>query len=71
MTKPPGFYEAIIIGGGVAGLSAALVLARCRRKTLLIDAGRPRNRVSGHLHGFITRDGTPPPTHAWSCVRAR
>ena len=60
MTKPLGFYEAIIIGGGVAGLSAALVLARCRRKTLLIDAGQPRNRVSAHLHGFITRDGTPP-----------
>jgi thioredoxin reductase len=58
--KPPGFYEVIVIGGGMAGLSAALVLGRCRRRVLLIDAGRPRNRVSHHVYGFLTREGTPP-----------
>lgn len=53
-------YEALIIGGGAAGLSAALVLGRCCRSTLVIDDGRPRNGVAKHMHGMITRDGTPP-----------
>lgn len=53
-------YDAIIVGGGPAGLSAALVLGRSRRRVLLCDAGRPRNAASRALHGFLTRDGVPP-----------
>jgi thioredoxin reductase len=53
-------YEAIIIGGGPAGLSAALILGRCCRRTLLLDDGRPRNAVAEHMHGFISREGMPP-----------
>jgi thioredoxin reductase len=53
-------HDAIIIGGGPAGLSAALVLGRCRRDVLLLDAGRPRNAVTQALHGFLTRDGASP-----------
>ena len=53
-------YDAIIIGGGPAGLSAALVLGRARRKIILIDEGHPRNEVESHVGGFLTQDGTPP-----------
>jgi len=53
-------YDAIIVGGGPAGLSAALVLGRCRRKVLVVDAGHPRNEPSGGVHGYFTRDCTPP-----------
>jgi thioredoxin reductase len=53
-------YDAVIAGGGPAGLSAALVLGRCRRHVLVCDTGRPRNAASQGLHGFLTRDGVPP-----------
>ncbi len=53
-------YEVTIIGGGPAGLSAALTLGRSRRRTLVFDAGRPRNAPAHAAHNFFTRDGTPP-----------
>lgn len=52
--------DAIIIGGGPAGLSAALVLGRCRRAVLVIDSGRGRNRFAREMHGYLTRDGIEP-----------
>jgi thioredoxin reductase len=53
-------HDALIIGGGAAGLSAALILGRARRSVLVIDNGQPRNSVVEYSHGFMTRDGVPP-----------
>ena len=53
-------YDVIIVGGGPAGLSAATVLGRCRRKVLLLDDGQYRNYASLAVHGFLTRDGIHP-----------
>lgn len=53
-------FDAIIVGGGPAGLSAALILARSLRTVLLFDNGRPRNALASGINGFITRDGIPP-----------
>jgi thioredoxin reductase (NADPH) len=55
-----GMEDVVIIGGGAGGLNAALVLARVRRRVLVIDAGSPRNAPAHEVHGFISRDGTPP-----------
>jgi len=52
--------EVIIVGGGAAGLSAALMLRRCLRSVLLFDTGKPRNGVAHATHGYLTRDGLPP-----------
>ena len=49
-----------VVGGGAAGLSAALVLARARRRVMVIDAGSPRNGPAAHMQGFLSRDGLPP-----------
>lgn len=53
-------YDVVIVGAGPAGLSAALVLGRCRRKVLICDNGHPRNEASHAMHGYLTRDGMPP-----------
>jgi thioredoxin reductase len=53
-------YDCIVVGAGPAGLSAALMLARCRRNILVCDAGEPRNARAAGLHGYLTRDGIPP-----------
>lgn len=53
-------FEVVIVGGGAAGLSAALVLGRCRRRVRVYDTGTPRNAAASAIHGFLTRDGTPP-----------
>ena len=53
-------WDVIIIGGGSGGLSAALTLVRAGRRVLVLDAGAPRNRVSGHMHAVLGHDGKPP-----------
>jgi thioredoxin reductase len=53
-------YDVIIVGAGPAGLSAGLILGRCRRSVLICDTGKPRNAASHALNGYLTRDGTPP-----------
>jgi thioredoxin reductase len=53
-------YDVVIIGGGAAGLSAAVMLGRARRSVLVLDEGRPRNRQAPHMHGLLSRDGMSP-----------
>lgn len=53
-------YEVVIVGGGPAGLSAGIVLGRCRRGVLLCDVGQPRNQASRAVHCLLGHEGTPP-----------
>ncbi|MEV0201914.1 NAD(P)/FAD-dependent oxidoreductase [Nonomuraea sp. NPDC050691] len=53
-------WDTIIVGGGAAGLSAGVVLARARFATLVVDGGEPRNGPADHMHGYLTRDGMAP-----------
>lgn len=53
-------FDVIVIGGGAAGLSAGLMLARARRTVLVLDAGAPRNAPAAAVHGLFARDGVPP-----------
>ena len=53
-------FDVAIIGGGAAGLSAALVLTRANRGVVVVDDGTPRNAPAAHMHGFLSRDGMPP-----------
>lgn len=53
-------FDIAIVGGGPAGLSAALLLGRACKRVVLFDAGPPRNAAAAEIHGFVTRDGTPP-----------
>ena len=60
MENTTGRYDAVVVGAGSAGLSAALMLGRARRRVLVLDGGEPRNAPSSGVHYFLTRDGTPP-----------
>ena len=53
-------YGVVIVGGGAAGLSAALVLTRARRLVAVVDTGEPRNAPAAHMQGFLGSDGMPP-----------
>lgn len=53
-------YDVVVIGGGAAGLSAALVLGRARRRVVVVDAGAPRNAPAAHMQGYLSRDGMAP-----------
>jgi thioredoxin reductase len=53
-------FDVVVVGGGAAGLSGAVALARSRRSVLVVDAEDPRNALAGHVHNFLSRDGTPP-----------
>ena len=53
-------YDVVVVGGGAAGLSGALALARSRRSVLVVDSGEPRNGPAAHMHNVLGRDGTPP-----------
>src|ERR671924_1008654 len=59
-------YDVVVVGGGAAGLSAALVLGRARRRVAVIDAGTPRNAPAAHMQGFLSRDGMPPADLLWA-----
>ncbi|MFG2472442.1 NAD(P)/FAD-dependent oxidoreductase [Streptomyces canus] len=56
-----GTVDAVVIGGGAAGLNGALILARSRRSVVVIDSGSPRNAPAKAVHGLLALDGTPPP----------
>ncbi|WP_042938551.1 NAD(P)/FAD-dependent oxidoreductase [Rhodococcus sp. AW25M09] len=53
-------YDTVVIGGGPAGLSAATLLARARRRVIVVDAEEPRNALADHVHNFLSRDGSTP-----------
>ena len=53
-------YDVVVVGGGAAGLSAAVALSRARRSVLVVDAGEPRNAPAGHVHNYLAREGSPP-----------
>jgi thioredoxin reductase len=53
-------YDVVVVGGGAAGLSGALMLARVRRSVAVIDVGDPRNAPAGGVHGLLGLDGIPP-----------
>lgn len=57
---PTETVDAVVIGGGAAGLNGALMLARSRRSVVVLDSGTPRNAPAAAMHGFLVLDGLPP-----------
>ncbi|MCB9617744.1 MAG: NAD(P)/FAD-dependent oxidoreductase, partial [Sandaracinus sp.] len=65
--------DVVIVGGGPAGLSAALCLGRARRRVVVLDAGSPRHAVSEGVHNFLSREGIAPAAlrdEAWAQMAA-
>ena len=60
LTDSTPIYDVVIVGGGTAGLSGALMLGRARRSVLVVDSQQPRNAPAAHVHGFLSRDGIAP-----------
>ncbi|MFC9770673.1 MULTISPECIES: NAD(P)/FAD-dependent oxidoreductase [unclassified Pseudarthrobacter] len=60
MTEQNSTYDVLVVGGGAAGLSAALMLGRTRRRVAVVDSGEPRNAPAHGVHGFLSRDGISP-----------
>jgi thioredoxin reductase len=58
--RPGPEHDVVVVGGGAAGLSAALVLGRARRRVAVVDSGHPRNAPAAHMQGFLGSDGLPP-----------
>ncbi len=53
-------YDVVVVGGGAAGLSGAVALARSRRRVLVVDAGEPRNAAAQAVHNLLGQEGRPP-----------
>ena len=62
MSESSSTYDVLVVGGGAAGLSAALVLSRARRTIAVVDAGEPRNAPAAHMHGFLSATAGRPAT---------
>src|SRR5512133_835933 len=60
MTEIEQQYDVVVVGGGAAGLSGAVALARSRRSVLVVDAGEPRNAPAAGVHNYLGREGVPP-----------
>ena len=60
MTENTGELDVLVVGGGAAGLSAGVALARARRRVLVVDRGNPRNAPAGHIHNYLGNEGVPP-----------
>lgn len=60
LTEADAVVDVVVVGGGVAGLSGALTLARSRRSVLVVDSGEPRNAPASGVHGLLSRDGIAP-----------
>jgi thioredoxin reductase len=60
MTDNTEKVDVLVVGGGAAGLSAGVTLARARRRVLVVDEGRPRNASAGHVHNYLGNEGIPP-----------
>lgn len=60
LTEADAVVDVVVVGGGVAGLSGALTVARSRRSVLVVDSGEPRNAPASGVHGLLSRDGIAP-----------